>query len=152
MAEKEFKTIKFSEPVLHCKFSPNGRFLAIGGTNGLCQIFRIEQKFNFKLVWSFTDLRTAVSCLSWSRNSRYLLVCGSTENGLDGCVYCAEETHIVLDFDILNKPLTNPYWKNLMGANACDWFDDNQTFVIGDLKGRLAVFVFSVKCFFYIDS
>ena len=135
-------TINFSDEVLHCKFSPNGRFLAIGGTKGLCQIFRIEPKFRFKLFATITSLRTSVSCLSWSPNSRYLLVCGSRQDDLDGCVYCVEETNLVLDFDILT----------MNGANACDWFDDNRRFVLGGLKGQLAVYVFSVKYFYYIDK
>jgi len=125
------QTIHFlDQEVLHCKFSPNGRFLAIGGTNGLCQIFRIEPKTNFKLFATITSLRTSVSCLSWSPNSRYLLVCGSRQDDLDGCVYCVEETNLVLDFDILT----------MNGANACDWFDDNRRFVLGGLKGQLAVY------------
>lgn len=123
-------TINFSDEVLHCKFSPNGRFLAIGGTKGLCQIFRIEPKFRLKLFATITSLRTSVSCLSWSPNSRYLLVCGSRQDDLDGCVYCVEETNLVLDFDILT----------MNGANACDWFDDNRRFVLGGLKGQLAVY------------
>ncbi|GAA0161732.1 hypothetical protein LIER_17979 [Lithospermum erythrorhizon] len=73
----ELHRITFKATVRAAKFSPDGKFIAVG-VGKLVQLWRCpgfrKEFFPFELVRTFSDCNDEVSSLDWSPDSRYLLV------------------------------------------------------------------------------
>lgn len=115
-----------SDEVWYCKFSPSGLKLATGSKDTFCIIWDVDpERHQLKLVKSFECHANGVSFVTWSPDSKYLIVGGT------------EESSELLIFNIEELKLHSKVSHTADEALTCASFaPDGQRFVTGGIRGQ----------------
>lgn len=113
-----------------CKFSNDGTKLATGGLGGKVKIWSVDP-VERKLVEDCTyDCNSfSVTCLSWSPDDAYLLVCGSEERP-DLYVWNVAKREV----QIIINPVEDEH------VTTCSWHMSGELFAAASLKGNFVIY------------
>ena len=101
---------------INCKFSPDGKILAVGGTHGFVYLFDVESG---DLLRRFNKSGQKTETVEWTKDGRYLLVAG---HGHTIDVYRTEQ---LLNDEIENDGI--PYALRVNVSDALEYMDFNET-------------------------
>lgn len=115
-----------SDEVLFCKFSPNGLKFATGSKDTFCIIWDVDpERHQLKQVKTFECHANGVSFLTWSPDSKFLIVCGT------------DESSELLIFNIDELKLHTKVSHSSDESLTCAAFaPDGQRFVTGGQRGQ----------------
>lgn len=115
-----------SDEVWYCKFSPNGLKLATGSKDTFCIIWDVDpERHQLKQLKSFECHANGVSFVTWSPDSKYLIVGGT------------EESSELLIFNIDELKLHSKVSHSNDESLTCAAFaPDGQRFVTGGIRGQ----------------
>ncbi|CRL00165.1 CLUMA_CG013441, isoform A [Clunio marinus] len=115
-----------SDEVWYCKFSPNGLKLATGSKDTFCIIWEVDpERHQLKQIKSFECHANGVSFVTWSPDSKYLIVGGT------------EESSELLIFNIEELKLHSKVSHSNDESLTCAAFSpDGQRFVTGGIRGQ----------------
>lgn len=115
-----------SDEVWFCKFSPNGLRLATGSKDSYCIIWDVDpERHQLKQVKAFECHPNGVTFITWSPDSKYLIVCG-TEESSELMIFNMEELKLHVKVSHSNEE-----------SLTCAAFSpDGQRFVTGGIRGQ----------------
>ena len=125
--------------VWYCKFSNDGTKLATGGLNGQVIIWQLDEEAKILKEKRIIECSCySISCLSWSPDDMYLLICGSDERQ-NLWVWNSETSKMV--------HVTSRDKEEETVTTTCSWHMSGTRFAAASTKGTFHIYdVIGFKC------